>query len=682
MNNSKAALDASVYDLTLYCDYLRKAINDEVTKPNQRGVGLNLVKLNGIIAQELSLSGARYEKELERAEATLFLLMKAKQENTYATLGGIMPSEDEGIIPNFINPVLKAQVDGNEKSKRIAANKEERENKKKTPVKSVVTDTEKKLTIKEIEEQKRKDKELAKKSDAGKKNIKPEDKKTETPADINKANKLVVRPTWGKNKKGKDIFSDPKYPIYGSLTVIPNMKEEDKISLNEAWKSSKGDVEKAAVYNKVLKLLNNYSLSISELRTILTNFEKSMRKLDRKSNEDAFVAILVKQKIVMGIGASMDDVPSGKDLIAQAANYTVDGEFNLPILTGKKSPKEMNEADYVKLRACHLRITQRNDKAIDTLIKFFSNKDHTWNEDIAKWFLNTLFDREGYLHLYKALENIIMHSVETEKDYRKGIPAAKKLLVDFSTFTEKDETKAWKADKIDNFIDKILDGLAKLNLIKLVKSPIKEKLENIAATSDKDKPAEQEKGKETKAAQTASDGSSQAKADTKIHTVKKDDSGNPKQGQSKIPTAGQKVGKTQKEKDDLKAAKAANKASEKKETVKKEVDKTNTNVEKKEETPIDTKDSKAKAEYTAMITIEKDGTYSCVMVGFDDISVANSKSIDEVKTDFIEALADYKFKIDQENASSKKKRGKKGKLIHMKPDFSKGELTFQTQTGT
>ncbi len=85
-----------------------------------------------------------------------------------------------------------------------------------------------------------------------------------------------------------------------------------------------------------------------------------------------------------------------------------------------------------------------------------------------------------------------------------------------------------------------------------------------------------------------------------------------------------------------------------------------------------------KPQYSAIITLEKDKTYTCVINGFNEvIKTTGAKTVEDAKADFIEALRKYNEKVAEENdkARASFKKGK-GKMLHMKPDFTKGELTF------
>jgi len=92
-----------------------------------------------------------------------------------------------------------------------------------------------------------------------------------------------------------------------------------------------------------------------------------------------------------------------------------------------------------------------------------------------------------------------------------------------------------------------------------------------------------------------------------------------------------------------------------------------------------------KPQYSAKIVKEEDGTYSCTLQGFNEVvKTTGSKSMEEAQEDFHAAIVEYSERIKRENDKARASH-KKGKMLHLKPDFSKGELTFlssEEPTGT
>ena len=484
--------------------------------------------------------------------------------------------------------------------------------------------------------------------------------------------------------------------IYKSLYAIPNVSEEDKEFILHGWENFKGNEEKAKVYNKVQDLLNNYKLSVATLKDMITHYTLSLKRQNRIDNEIAFKEELKKKKIVYAIGTPLEKLFKGEELLNGKTQFYKDNEFNVALLVGAHTEEEADPEDFIKAWAIYLRTTGREREAIDIITKFYSDskKGEIWTPQQATIFLNMVFKTNGLKHLEQLIANILMFKEEKENSYKKGIPQAKNLVKAFCK-------SKWPEQKIDKLVDRVIMQLADAGKIAvkaevISKPKLKSKPENTfhylveyfkskkgnflgtvltperkinvtnyptleafkkacftvavshARTMDEKVTNSQIKMeyKNTKAGGTASTKSTSQKEKVVIQTKPK----------TTVPA-----------KVTPKAQNSPNKP------VKKESN-PNAPLLKKEAVK-----QPKKPQYSAFIVLEKDKTYTCTLKGFNEvIKVTGSKSIEEAKADFMEALIAYSEKIKAENEKAKASAGK-GKKIHMKPDFTTGELVFYLQ---
>jgi len=368
-----------------------------------------------------------------------------------------------------------------------------------------------------------------------------------------------------------------------------------------------------------------------------------------------------------------------------------------------------------------------------------------WSEDKARWFLNNVVRVNKFKELTYAVENMFISKLEAG-NYEDAIPFAKSFLINYSKHaievervidhkkTKVKEFKYWPMHKVENFINRVVTGLRMSNLLKEVKpntSSAKQKFKaeyevnkrgkymgkiigdktsisitnysnlkdfekacNVIAVSQAKMVNEKYTEKDIIITYIEKKGKADNKVITKSSTKKRvipkdkvavqTKSTNTVIDKAKTTTdkvvqvIKNKVNKDVKKplatgstKIPIKALKQAKKAPMS------DVTKSNDN----KKTMPSAKPSE-KPQYSAIITLEKDKTYSCVINGFNEvIKTTGAKTVEEVKTDFIEALQKYNTKVMYENDRARANFDKKkGKVLHMKPDFTKGELTFLLKT--
>ena len=715
--------NGNIDPLITLADYFRRALNDEVKLPETSAKLPQLIKVDGVSMMQLTGQAGHYRKVLDNIESTL---------EKYALQ--LTAQSPEATITEKSTP----------------ARKEEK--------KKVVVDAQTNIgTPKDPEE---------------------------------KVIKLMP-------KKKTNL----KEPTFNSLLKLPKkvLTDEFKDTLNKEWHDSKGNAEKAKLYTKVKDLLNNQELSIITLRDILSKFSQTVVKEQVVANEKAFAEEIKKEGIDFKINVPLDSLIKGKELLDGKTQFTVDGEFNLMLLTGKNNVDNVSPQDYVKQRAMYLRITGRERNAMDELTKFYSDakKGVIWPIEKTRWFLNNLFIANSYTHLHRLIENILVFKQEEKKSYKAGLKQAKNLIRAYTRYTVKDKDgkdvvqKTWEDAKINNFIDAALKFLAdngKITLVTELEKPnlgttevtepaSKEKItysatyitkkgkvegtivggslnttisgyedqiafgkacEVIAKASSngagyvvdyveqkdpknllegkvipkplvtiihkksgisisiysytektlKDAVNAELKGKIateytiTYAKQETTTTKEGSKRNATFHTEKKStkdtvstksgDSGSNKEKKVVTttpkepvlnPNSAERYKKTAADKEALKNAKKALKSNPTPGT----------------ELPLDAmkRSNQKTPEYSAVIVKETDGTFSCTLNGFNEVvKTTGAKTMDDAKLDFADALRKYSAKIKEENDRAKSSRKKKGKKIHMKPDFSQGELTF------
>jgi len=596
-----------------------------------------------------------------------------------------------------------------------------------------------------------------------------------------------------------------KRPTFKSLFDLPKEKltDEFKDSIVKEWQSSKGNVAKAKLYTKVKDLLNNQDLGITNIRSILSKFVQVVIKEQANANLEVFAEEIKKEGIDTAITVPLESLIKGEELLNGKTLYTVDNNFNLMLLTGKNNVDNVNPQDFVKQRAMYLRITGRENQAIDELTKFYSDSKtgSIWPVEKVRWFLNNLFITNSFKHLEKLIENILVFKQEQKGSYKEGIKHAKNLVRAYTRYTvnEKGTSKTkrtWEDSKINNFIDKLIVRLndngvlkpstKKEEIVKEEKSTTSSEIKileySIKVTKDskqffqgkvegpgvqtiikgyakeedfkqavntlidvhvKAQSADTEQecksklnfeydfsnkadGTATKTEEKTKPNSvpsNQMAVSTKSETVNnvaketrqalvtlvekstniltsiysfeksletsiKEAIGEKDKKEFRIKYFSKAIAEFNKKRyrannnqkvkeepnEEVKGGEKFQKTPEEKEALKQA--KKDTQSDPKLTIKSTSTDLLTRPQYSATITLETDGTYSCTLNGFNEtIKTTGSKSMESAKIDFVEALLKYSQKIKKENEKAKNSTTK-GKQIHMKPDFSSGDITF------
>jgi len=634
-------------ELIMLADYFRGALKDEVSLPENSTSMSKLIKVDGISMIQLSGKATHYRSVLDKIESAL-------EKQIDQRVGVKTPAKKEAKVNK--KPVVTAETNIN-------------------------------------------------KTDEG------DNKVTENIKD------LMPKKETDKSKE-----------IYGSLLALPKIEPTTEESLIEAWHHAKGNEAKAKLYTKVKDLLNNQDLPIAVIRADLAKFVQRVEKKIKANNDVEFVGTLQKEGIDFNLTVKPEDLISPEILTNGKTQYEKDGEFNLLLLTGKDNIDDVDPQDYVKLRAMWLRVTGRERQAIDEITKFYSDskKGVIWSAEQARLFLNNLFKVNEFKLLKRLMSNVLLYKQEKENDYKLGIKHCKSIMRAFTRYRveqkEKDKNgktvtsfknRTWPDHKINNFIDsvikKLVDSgqLAKAEETKKAEEGKKVYLYNVVyKQNDKGKidghitgenvntnivnydntiafkkaceviaKANAKEGEykinyTVQKAQGTGEGTSKTKTfhtdkklaenkvqaqQKRINPVKKQENSPQKPNKPSVGNnSAEKYQKTKEEKEALKKAKKAVKPSD-----------------FPQRTPI-----KKRPEYSVLITKEKDGTFTCVLNGFGEaVKTTGSKTIEAAKKDFYNALLKYseKIKLENERARTHHKRGKK---LHLKPDFSTGELTF------
>jgi len=421
-----------------------------------------------------------------------------------------------------------------------------------------------------------------------------------------------------------------------------------------------------------------------------------------------------------------------------------EGNFKIELLTDGKTEDDVDPQNFVKLWAMQLRTIGEERQALDILTKFYSDteKGTIWSAEKARWFLNNLFRVNKFKELTYVIENMLI-AKHLEGDYKKAIPFAKSFLINYTKTVKEVEKEGkkvkveefWPAHKVENFINRAVKGLRMAKLLKhdertakkvekvtfevnyqfgkdkkifgkitgltanvnmsayetldefkkactmvamnqaRFKNPdVKEEDVTINFTEDKTNASQEGGKKDTFQAPSAKDKMAVQTKPTAANTAKKKESGNKtvkivKNPPSKDVKKGQTGKSTQNQNKALKTAKKGQSEQS-----------TKSNVKEKKMPPAK---PNSKPQYSALIELDpKSKTYSCVINGFSEVvKVTGAKTVEEAKVSFVEALRKYNEKVAEENdkARANFKKGK-GKMLHMKPDFTKGELTFLLKT--
>jgi len=683
-------MNSNVETLVTLAKYFRGAMMDETKLPENAVTMPQLIKVNGFKMMKVSDKAKHYHDVVDEIEKSL---------EAYAL-------QLNALMPQAINSQTK--IDFSEKKSEPARVKTTET--KKTESKKPVVDAET--------------------------NIKKE-KKSEDVAE------MLIK---------KD--SDPKLPIYGSLSAIPAkvLKAEDADSIVKDWTTSKGPEAKAKIYNKVRDLLNNYDMPVHALRKDVHNFVKKHTATMQSENEAQFQKELDEAGITFDTTTDLSKITSGEKLTTGKVSWMKkdSDEFNILLLTDSDDEDKVDPQNYVKLWAIYHRVIGDERQAIDILTKFYSDseKGTIWSADKARWFLNNLFRVNAFKELTYAVENMLITKHE-QGNYKDAIPFAKSFLINYTKHTlevtrtingkktKVKETKHWPMHKVDNFINRAVTGLRMSKLLEASsptfvadygiskdgkfsgtigngKTKVKisnynnfkdfEKACNVIALNQAQMVNKKLTEKDVTITYNKLEDLSKGKDDKKVSTKSTAKKGNVPKDKVAVQTRS-----TNNVVDKAKTA-VTKTVNVVKNTVNKDVKKdkagSNTknqtkgakqakNASQTPSTKSNVKDKNMPAakptnqpQYSAIITLEKDKTYSCVINGFNEaVKTTGAKSIEAAKADFIEALRKYNLKVMEENdkARATYKKGK-GKMLHMKPDFTEGELTFmfgeKKKTGT
>ena len=521
------------------------------------------------------------------------------------------------------------------------------------------------------------------------------------------------------------------------------LKAEDREFIVNGWNTLKGMENKAKIYNKVRELLNNYEIPVRVLREDITKFIAKHKSLTKDENLNAFDKEIQEAGISFNTDTDMSKIRSGEVLTSGKLKWLKDdGEFNIALLTDAEDEDHGNPQNYLKLWAMYYRVIGNERQAIDIITKFYSDskKGTIWSTEKARYFLNKLFRENEFKELRQVLKNMFIYR-NSKGDYEAAVPFAKSLLFNYSKrkITVKKEgkeveiEKSWPAHKVDNFINGVIAELAREGKI-ILKSEAK------SSTAKKAEPVKKSEfsvkfwktannkvsGKvftDKKAVSVTNYDSLKAfkkacelialntvrvedpKATKENITIKYEETAvgtaSPKTGKNtpknKVVVPPYKAGDNTAKKD--KKGKVINIVQNKPNKAVKKDQVTNTTQNQKEalkspkkgqlEHPTKSNVSEKKMpnakpadkpSYSAIISLEKDKTYTCVINGFNEvIKVTGAKSVEEAKKSFVEALQKYNEKVIAENEKAKASH-KKGKMLHLKPDFTKGELTFLLKT--
>ena len=693
-------MNSNVETLVTLAKYFRGAMQDEAKLPENAVTIPQLVKVNGFEMMKVSDKAKHYHDVVDEIDKSL---------EAYAL-------QLNALMPQTINSQKKIEFE----KVNATPGKSEKITNKPTPAKA----TEARKTVV-------KDKKVA---------------VVDAQTNIKEKNKNDNVAVLLEEKKSND-----KLPIYGSLLAIPSaiITSEDSDLIVNTWKE-KGAEAKAKVYNKVRDLLNNYDMPINELRKDIHLFVKKQKAAIQEENEAQFKKELDEAGIVFDTTTDLDNIMSGKDLTTGKVRWTKkdSDDFDILLLTDSDDEDKVDPQNYVKLWAIYHRVIGDERQAIDILTKFYSDseKGTIWSPEKARWFLNNLFRVNASKELHYVLENMFIHKHE-QGNYKDAIPFAKSFLINYSKHyitstkmvdgkkVEKKEAKHWPAHKIDSFINRVITGLRISKLLKATEPEFTATYEvtskgkftgsisngktkvnisnynnfkdfenackvialNQAQMANKEITEKdisitfnKTKGKEDTKVSTKSTSKTESKSKDKVAVQ----TGSSNNVIDKAKTAVAKTVNVIKNtvNKDVKKGKASGSIKNQSKGVKQAVKASQTPSTKsnvKDKTMPTAKPSN-QPQYSAIITLEKDKTYTCVINGFNEVvKTTGAKSVEAAKADFIEALRKYNVKVMEENdkARANFKKEEKGKMLHMKPDFTEGELTFmlgseKKKTGT
>jgi hypothetical protein len=346
--------------------------------------------------------------------------------------------------------------------------------------------------------------------------------------------------------------NDPNKETFTTLAEL-SLKEEDKALIAKEWKETKGDKGKKALYEKVRDLLNNYDLSISELRSVIGSFVHAYGVRVANENGHDILARIEKAKITFKLDKiKLSKLMSGKDLLSGSHSYSINDDFNLSLLTGHKSIEDAPPADVVKLRAIYLRVSGRESKAIKEIKDFFSTEDWKWDNETAFLFLNAITKEIKHTPIKQLVKNILVHKA-TKENILEGVSNVTKLLHAYTVhdadvkvkdkdgaLVPKQVKKSWGEGKITNFVNECLSELFEAKL--LVKPEVKK--------SEVKKPVDKKPVKKTK--EEAPNVDSKTSKDVKKEPAKKAEGNKTEKKKPAVKVVGKvdldKVDKPKKEK--------------------------------------------------------------------------------------------------------------------------------------
>jgi len=685
-------MNSNVETLVTLAKYFRGAMMDEVKLPENAATMPQLVQVNGFKSMKVSDKAKHYHDVVDEIEVSL---------KAYALQ---------------LNALMPQAIDS---QKKIEFEKQKQET---TPARNKTTETVKKTTVAK------------------------ETKKQETT--VKKKNVAVVDAETNIKTEKK---SNPDNPMYGSLSAIPKevFKAEDAEILVSMWNTAKGVEAKEAVYAKMRDILNNQEMPIHALRSEIQDFSKKFKDFQITENEDQFKKELDEAGITFDTTTDLNKIISGEKLTTGKVRWMKkdSDDFDIMLLTDSDDEDKVDPQNYVKLWAIYHRVIGDERQAIDILTKFYSDseKGTIWSSEKARWFLNNIVRVNEFKELAYAVENMFI-TKHQQGNYKDAIPFAKSFLINYTKHTvevtrtmdgkktKTKEIKHWPAHKIDNFINRIITGLrmskllqpaglkftaqyeilsngkftgqisnektkvsiSNYNSFKDFESACKVIALNQAHMSDKNATEKdisitfnKSKGKENTEVSTKSTEKKRTKSKDKVAVQ----AGSSNNVIDKAKTAVVKTVNVIKNtvNKDAKKGKASGNTKNQSKGVKQAVKasqppSTQSNVKTK--TMPSAKPSN-QPQYSAIITLEKDKTYTCVINGFNEVvKTTGAKTVDAAKADFVDALRKYNVKVMEENDKARAtfKKGK-GKMLHMKPDFTEGELTFmfhstKEKTGT
>ena len=270
------------------------------------------------------------------------------------------------------------------------------------------------------------------------------------------------------DRKNKKLIIDEKYCPSKDIKILRTMHSAEKaVDLVRQHLVGQGVKEENMPKYAVLRTYAN---------GIANEVEREIKEQQRNTLQEKIEALKIK--------AARKNVSAhvGESLSKLNGVFTKGDEFDMLVLSGDG---ELDAEDETKLRAIQLAIAGDRKKAVAVLLSFYSDKGITL--PMAEAILNKLLGDEPYAEIDNNIREHLMfcQNIAKEKDgrvdgYKDGLTLAKQLMRAFTqvfalddkgnrTYENGDKTKPimlrWSDTKIDNHINRILDGLREANLI-------------------------------------------------------------------------------------------------------------------------------------------------------------------------------------------------------------------------